>query len=209
VVLIVDEAQGLNPELLEEIRLLSNLETSKSKLLQIVLVGQPELNKTLLRPDFRQLKQRINMRYHLPPLSCKETKEYVEKRLRIAGAQGAIFTNDAINEIYDRSGGIPRLVNIICDNALLNGYAQDQKAVDRKSVREAAKDLDLEMKGSVITRNIRNIGVAAIVIAVILSAGYLIQTGHWFPIYREILGILQTVQGYLTNGFHYVSNYVS
>ena len=209
VVLIVDEAQGLNPELLEEIRLLSNLETSRSKLLQIVLVGQPELNKTLSQQDFRQLKQRINMRYHLPPLSYKETKEYVEKRLRIAGAQGAIFTDDAINEIYDRSGGIPRLVNIICDNALLNGYAQDQKAVDRKSVREAAKDLDLEMNGSVITRNIRYIGLAAIIIAVILSAGYLIQMGYWFPIYRGILGILQTVQGYLANGFHYVSNYVS
>jgi general secretion pathway protein A len=143
VVLIVDEAQGLKPELLEEIRLLSNLETSKSKLLQIVLVGQPELNRTLLDPDFRQLKQRINLRYHLPPLSEKETKEYIEKRLRIAGSNGAIFTPKAIREIYRRAKGIPRVINILCDNTLLTAYALDQKVVDVKPVREAAKDLKL------------------------------------------------------------------
>jgi len=144
VVLIVDEAQGLKPELLEEIRLLSNLETAKSKLLQIVLVGQPELNKTLLDPGFRQLKQRVNLRYHLPPLSEKETKEYIEKRLRIAGSNGTLFTPKAIKEIFRRSKGIPRVINILCDNTLLNGYALDQKVVDVKSVKEAAKDLKLE-----------------------------------------------------------------
>jgi len=143
VVLIVDEAQGLNPELLEEIRLLSNLETSKSKLLQIVLVGQPELNETLSQTAFRQLRQRINMRYHLRPLSRKETTEYIEKRLRIAGAGGPIFTPRAINKIYSLSRGIPRLINIVCDNALLNGYALDQKVVDKKLVKEAARDLNL------------------------------------------------------------------
>jgi general secretion pathway protein A len=143
VVLIVDEAQGLKPELLEEIRLLSNLETAKSKLLQIVLVGQPELNKTLLDPDFRQLKQRVNLRYHLTPLSEKETKEYIEKRLRIAGSNGAIFTPKAIREIYRRSRGIPRVINILCDNTLLTAYALDQKVVDVKPVMEAAKDLKL------------------------------------------------------------------
>src|SRR4030043_327890 len=93
VILIVDEAHGLNPELLEEIRLLSNFETSKSKLLQIVLVGQPELDRTLAQPEFRQLKQRINLRYYLPPLSEKETREYIEKRLRIAGAKESPFTD--------------------------------------------------------------------------------------------------------------------
>ena len=92
VVLIIDEAQGLNPALLEEIRLLSNLETAKSKLLQIILVGQPELDETLSLQGFRQLRQRVNMRYHLPPLSEKETKEYIEKRLRIAGGRNPIFT---------------------------------------------------------------------------------------------------------------------
>ena len=107
VVLIVDEAHGLNPDLLEEIRLLSNLETSKSKLIQIVLVGQPELDKTLSQPEFRQLNQRINMRYHLSPLSRKETEEYIEKRLRVAGAQEPLFTKKAIQEIYRKSGGNP------------------------------------------------------------------------------------------------------
>ena len=144
VVLIVDEAQGLAPELLEEIRLLSNLETSKSKLLQIVLVGQPELNKTLLDPNFRQLKQRVNLRYHLSPLSEEETKEYIEKRLRIAGSNGAaIFTPKAMSEIYRRSKGIPRVINILCDNTLLTAYALDQKLVDVNPVMEAAKDLKL------------------------------------------------------------------
>jgi general secretion pathway protein A len=146
VILIVDEAQGLKPELLEEIRLLSNLETSRSKLLQIVLLGQPELDKTLSQPEFRQLRQRINLRYHLEPLSEKETKEYIGKRLRIAGAREPIFTEKAIKEIYLKSGGIPRLINILCDNALLNGYALDQKLIDKGSVREVAKDLNLKKR---------------------------------------------------------------
>jgi general secretion pathway protein A len=143
VVLIVDEAQGLNPELLEEIRLLSNLETAKSKLLQIVLVGQPELNHTLSQSAFRQLRQRINLRYHLVPLSKKETTEYIEKRLRTAGGDTKLFSEKAIGEIYRRSEGVPRLINILCDNSLLNAYAQDRKAVDQRSVEEAAKDLKL------------------------------------------------------------------
>jgi general secretion pathway protein A len=144
VVLIVDEAQGLNPALLEEIRLLSNLETSKSKLLQIVLVGQPELNKTLEQPGFRQLRQRINMRYHLPAFNGNETKEYIANRLRIAGAKRSIFTIGAIEEIHERTGGIPRLINILCDNSLLIGYASDKIIIDEKVVNEAANDLKLK-----------------------------------------------------------------
>lgn len=145
-ILIVDEAQGLNPALLEEIRLLSNLETSKAKLLQIVLIGQPELNKVLRQPNFRQLRQRINLRYHLRPLSKKETGEYIKKRLTVAGAKDPIFTKKAIEEVYRISGGIPRLINILCDNTLVNGYALDQKVIDHKIVREVAKDLELEKK---------------------------------------------------------------
>ena len=143
VVLFIDEAQGLSPELLEEIRLLSNLETGKSKLLQIVLVGQPELNKTLLKREFRQLRQRINLRYHLRPLSEKETKEYIEKSLRIAGAKRSAFTKQAIKEIYRYSGGIPRLINVLCDNSLLGGYSSNRTIIDKKLVKEAAKDLQL------------------------------------------------------------------
>ena len=146
VVLIIDEAQGLKPELLEEIRLLSNMETAKSKLLQIVLVGQPELNDTLAQSAYRQLRQRINLRYHLAPLSKKEMVEYIEKRLRTAGGDKSLFSEQAIREIYRRSRGTPRLINILCDNSLLNAYAQDQKRVNERSVREAARDLKLPGK---------------------------------------------------------------
>lgn len=197
VVLIVDEAHGLNPELLEEIRLLSNLETSKSKLLQIVLVGQPELDKTLSRPEFRQLKQRINLRYYLPPLSEKETKEYIEKRLRIAGARGTIFTEKAIKEIYMKSGGTPRLINIICDNALLNGYALDQKLVDEKSIREVAKDLKLTKRSYRILIWILS---ALFIAATILLFVYLQKSGHLMPFYKEALRGFQYIKEILNKG---------
>jgi len=196
VVLIVDEAHGLNPELLEEIRLLSNLETSKSKLLQIVLVGQTELDKTLSQPEFRQLKQRINLRYHLLPLSEKETKEYIEKRLRIAGAKGPIFTEKAIKEIYIKSGGIPRLINILCDNALLNGYALDQKLVDEKSVREVAKDLRVTKK----PHRILIWSLVCLSIGGILLFVYLQKEGHLTPLYKEALRGFQYIKEILNKG---------
>ena len=170
VVLIIDEAQGLNPAMLEEIRLLSNLETAKSKLMQIILVGQPELDKTLSQQGFRQLRQRVNMRYHLPPLSEKETKEYIEKRLRIAGRKDAIFTKRALKEIYRRSGGTPRLVNIICDNALLTGYAADQKVVGRKNIKEAAKDLHLETNWFQARYGYSIVGIAVIVVLLFIAS---------------------------------------
>jgi len=200
VVLIVDEAHGLNSELLEEIRLLSNLETSKSKLLQIVLVGQPELDNILSQPGFRQLRQRINLRFHLPPLSEKETKEYIEKRLRIAGAKEPIFTEKAIKEIYLKSEGIPRLINILCDNALLNGYALDQKRVDEKSVKEIANDLKLEKK-SHRTWIWLLFGISIIV--GILLFFYFQKSGYMLFLYKEILQGIHYLRGILTNGFHF------
>ena len=196
VVLIVDEAHGLNPELLEEIRLLSNLETSRSKLLQIVLVGQTELDKILSKPEFRQLRQRINLRYHLPPLSEKETKEYIEKRLRIAGAQNPLFTDNAIKEIYTRSRGIPRLINILGDNALLSGYALDKNVVDKKSVKEAAKDLGLQKGyGRILIWSLLCLSGAAC----ILFAAYLRKSGHWVSLYEDFLRGVQYVKGILDN----------
>lgn len=144
-VLFVDEAQSLGQELLEEIRLLSNLETTEARMIQIVLVGQPELDEFLKEPRFRQIKQRINLRYHLRPLSYKETEEYIEKRLKITGAKNPLFTKRAIKEIYDYSGGVPRLINILCDNSLLNAFAADQMVVDTECVEEAAKDLQISM----------------------------------------------------------------
>src|ERR1700677_722871 len=125
VVLIVDEAQNLAPEVLEHIRLLTNLETETQKLLQIILIGQPELRKLLAREDLRQLAQRITGRYHLDPLSREETVAYVRHRLRVAGATVDIFTRGALREIYNVSRGIPRVINIICDRALLGAYTQD------------------------------------------------------------------------------------
>ncbi len=182
VILIVDEAQGLKPELLEEIRLLSNLETSRSKLLQIILLGQPELDKTLSQPGFRQLRQRINLRYHLSPLSAKETKEYIGKRLRIAGAKTAIFTEKALKQIYLSSGGVPRLINILCDNALLNGYALDQKVVNDRSVREAAKDLHLKEKSRwywILVLISVSVAVGLVLVAY-LQKRYLLAVGRMF-----------------------------
>lgn len=197
VVLIVDEAHGLSSDLLEEIRLLSNLETSKSKLLQIVLVGQTELDKTLSQREFRQLRQRINLRYHLPPLSAQETKEYIEKRLRVAGAKEPIFTEKAIKEIYSRSGGIPRLINILCDNALLNGYALDQKMVNERSVKEVAKDLNLGRKyRRILIRSLICLSIAAGILLFV----YLQKGGYLEPLYDGLSWGFQYIKGILNKG---------
>jgi len=122
VVLIIDEAQGLSAEVLEQVRLLTNLETREQKLLQIILVGQPELRELLARTELRQLAQRITGRYHLTPLSTTETRAYVNHRLTVSGAMAPIFTAGAARSIQNASGGIPRLINIICDRALLGAY---------------------------------------------------------------------------------------
>jgi len=142
-VLIIDEAQNLSAEVLEAVRVLSNFETSTDKLLQILLVGQPELSARLNTLELRQLKQRVTLRHHLRALSVKECQEYITNRLRKAGGSPAIFTAAATEAIYQCSGGIPRLVNILCDNALLTGYAVGKHEVDVTIVREVADDLNL------------------------------------------------------------------
>lgn len=143
VVLIIDEAQNLDPNLLEEVRLLTNLETPKSKLLQVILMGQPELDEILSQPQFRQLKQRVSLRYHMHALDKGETKEYIKKRLWIAGNRSnSIFTSKALREIYEYSKGIPRLINIVCDNALLIGYASEHKVIGDGVIREVTQQLD-------------------------------------------------------------------
>jgi general secretion pathway protein A len=149
VFLIIDEAQSLEPGLLQEVRLLTNLETSKSKLLHVILLGQPELNKILAEPRFRPLKQRITVRYHLRPLRLKETKQYIQYRLKRAGSRNlSIFDNGAIREIYRYSKGIPRLINIVCDNALLTGFSLEETRIKKKIIRDVIKDLEGENKGS-------------------------------------------------------------
>lgn len=149
VLLIVDEAQNLTAELLEEIRLLSNLETPTSKLIQIMLVGQPELRAMLARPDLRQLRQRIVLRHHLRPFDAEECDAYVQERLRLAGHTGKeVFDRGALREIFAVTGGVPRLVNALCDGALLLGFARDRKTLGRAEIREAARDLDLISEGA-------------------------------------------------------------
>jgi putative secretion ATPase (PEP-CTERM system associated) len=141
-ILIIDEAQNLNPDLLEEIRLLSNLETDKTKLLQILLVGQSQLKKTLNLPDLMQLKQRININYHIVPLNMDETAQYIKHRLTIAGNPDVIkFKEDMLGYIYQFSKGIPRLINILCDFMLLTTYVEGDKQVKVKTVREIVNDL--------------------------------------------------------------------
>ena len=140
-VLIVDEAQNLAPSILEQVRLLTNLETPKQKLLQIILIGQPELRTLLGQPNMRQLAQRVTGRYHLEPLLLDDSIKYIEHRLKVAGASGGIFTPSALREIYRQSKGVPRLINVVADRALLAGYTQDTRSIDRRLVRRAAAEV--------------------------------------------------------------------
>jgi general secretion pathway protein A len=144
VILVVDEAQNLSRDVLEQVRLLTNLETTKQKLLQIILIGQPELRDLLSRDDLRQLAQRITGRYHLEPLSRDETAQYVEHRLRVAGALGEVFENGAKSEVFRLTDGVPRLINVICDRALLGAYSREQRRVSRRLVRRAAAEIQGE-----------------------------------------------------------------
>ena len=145
VILLVDEAQNLTPDVLEQLRLLTNLETEKDKLLQIILIGQPELREVLAKNNLRQLSQRVTARYHLHSLSKPETFLYIEHRLRISGAQSEIFKKNAKREIYNYSSGIPRLINVICDRALLGGYGTGKRKIDKVLVKQAKKEIQGEM----------------------------------------------------------------
>jgi general secretion pathway protein A len=141
VVLIVDEAQNLSTQTLEQVRLLTNLETATTKLLQIILIGQPELRELLAAPELRQLAQRITGRYHLDPLLAAESAGYVKHRLRVAGATAEVFTPGALREIHRLSGGIPRIINVICDRALLGAFTQEEHRIGGTLVRRAAGEV--------------------------------------------------------------------
>src|SRR5687768_4654588 len=141
VVLLLDEAQDLSPEVLEQIRLISNLETDTEKLIQIVLMGQSELQEMLARRELRQLAQRVTARYHLSPLTRQETEDYIRHRLVVAGGEGKVsFTAAALSAVHQKSGGIPRLINLICDRALLGGYVAGTRVIDAPVVRQAARE---------------------------------------------------------------------
>lgn len=140
-ILLVDEAQNLSPEVLEQLRLLTNLETAKQKLLQVILIAQPELRDVLAREELRQLAQRVTGRYHLEPLSRDETGLYIDHRLKVAGALGEIFDAAAKQEVFDLSGGVPRIINVICDRAMLGAYSRETRMIGKKLVRRAAAEV--------------------------------------------------------------------
>jgi len=149
VLLIIDESQRLNPEMLEQIRLLSNIELDNRKLINIFFVGQTEFNRTLLDERSKAVRQRITVSYHIEPLTEAETPQYILHRLKVAGARREIFTAAAVKRIHSFSGGYPRLINIICDHALLTGYASEAKTIDVDLIRECEKELRLpEMRAS-------------------------------------------------------------
>ena len=190
VVLIVDEAQNLDAVLLEEVRLLTNLETTKNKLLQVILIGQPELNDILNETKCRQLKQRVSLRYHIKPLSRDGTREYIRLRLRRAGAfDPNIFTPKALDKIYGYAKGIPRSINIVCDNALLSGYAADQKVIGDQVIREVIKNLE----GPGTQKRHKGIKRIMVIGALVLLGGLLLA---WGPGLLESLeqGFFEAVQ---------------
>lgn len=151
--LIVDEAQSLSQDLLEEIRLLANIETPDEKLLPFVLAGQPEFAARLNEPGLRQLKQRVALRCEVAPLSMQETAAYMATRITLAGGEAArLFTREAVMLIHERAQGIPRIINVICDNALLSGFALARQPVDHEIVLEVCKDFDLRR------RDVRSVG---------------------------------------------------
>jgi general secretion pathway protein A len=149
--LVIDEAQALPDELLEEVRLLANIETATDKLLPIVLAGQPELADRLNQISLRQLKQRVALRCELAALDAKETAEYIAGRIRVAGGNSVmVFTRQAVDTIFERSGGIPRLISVICDNALISGFAADRRPVGRDVVEDVCRDFDLRTGTSTV-----------------------------------------------------------
>ena len=145
VVILIDEAQNLSLKLLEQIRMLSNLESDNEKLLQIVLVGQPELRDKLNQPELKQLRQRIGVRYHIGALSHDEIPPYIAHRLRMAGEHGnagPVFETDAVEEIYRYSGGIPRLINLLCNKALLAGFVLETRKINGELVKQCILELE-------------------------------------------------------------------
>jgi general secretion pathway protein A len=192
-ILVIDEAQNLSVPTLEAVRLLSNFETSTQKLMQILLVGQPELRDKLNTPELRQLKQRIGLRCHVGPLSPEETRLYIRHRLRIAGAGDAgIFTDAAIQRIVEYSRGTPRIINIVCDHCLLAGFADSKRRIDRAGVEEAIEYLEEgERPAWKRSRQIRLVPtrgavwaargtVAALLVLVMLLLVFAVNATGWF-----------------------------
>ncbi|MDG2459763.1 MAG: AAA family ATPase [Luminiphilus sp.] len=189
-VLMIDEAQHLSFDVLEQIRLLTNLETDEKKLLQIILIGQPELEATLNRPDLRQLNQRITARFRLTALNERETWVYVRHRLQVAGLQdnAGLFADSALRQIYRLTGGIPRLINLLCDRALMGAYGREMKTVSAGLVKEAAREVlgdshvvrQTGAGGLGTGRAVRSLAGLLMATAIMIAAGFVYQRG-WVP----------------------------
>lgn len=160
VVLIIDEAQNLSPKTLEEVRMLSNLETEREKLIQIILLGQPQLKSKLESPKLEQFRQRIAFSYFIEPLNQKEAAEYIRYRLKIVGCDDprSIFTEEAIDLMYHHTRGVPRLINIFCDSALLTGYVEDSRPITTRIIEEVARERSLDYRPGGDTGNVSKEG---------------------------------------------------
>jgi general secretion pathway protein A len=184
-ILIIEEAQNLSVDVLEQIRLLTNLETNQRKLLQIVLIGQPELRRLLVQPQLRQLNQRITVRYHLAPLLKEEIATYVNHRLRVAGLiRGQLFSKKPLTELYRLTGGIPRLINVICDRALIGAFVQGKEFVDNKTLLTATREVSGK-KGYWWLRRKVSPAAAAVFFVLLCAAGasmYYVQRQWTAPI---------------------------
>ncbi len=179
-VLMIDEAQNLSAEALEQVRLLTNLETTREKLLQIILVGQPELRALLAREDLRQLSQRITARYHLGPISREETTAYICHRLQVCGASATLFTDTAVELTYKLSGGVPRLINVLSDRAMLGAFVEGKRMVDAPIVQRAAREVLPEEGLEVPNPGIwRWLGISTAVVLAALVGYFLAVTAPW------------------------------
>ena len=174
-VLIIDEAQNLDADALEQVRLLTNLETTREKLLQIVLIGQPELRSLLAREELRQLSQRITARYHLEPIQRTETAAYIRHRLQVCGAGESVFNDTAIDLVQKLSGGVPRLINVMCDRAMLGAYVESKRKVDAAIVTRAAREV-LPEEGLDAPANRWWLWLAAVLAVVFIGA---FAIGYW------------------------------
>ena len=191
VFLIIDEAQTLSDELLHQVRLLTNLETSKNKLLHVILIGQPELDQMLEEKQFRPLKQRISVRYYLQPLNSEDVSRYINYRLKRAGARNLrLFYPDAVKSIAKYSNGIPRLINSICDNALLAGFSMGLNKIDRSLIDEVAGDLKIGKENKKANyRRIAFFSIFILLIALAAAAATLFRS--------ELIGIYRFITGWL------------
>jgi general secretion pathway protein A len=181
-VLIIDEAQNLSLEVLEQVRLLTNLETPTRKLLQIILIGQPELRDLLAREEIRQLAQRVTARYHLEPIAREDIGSYIQHRLQICGITHIVFSKRAVNLIRRLSGGIPRLINVLCDRALLGAYVEGKSQVDRDIVKKAAREVlaeDAELTGE---RRWLVPALVSLAGGLLAAAVYFVQPAQWLDI---------------------------